>query len=436
MNASFDITKRNLRFNQKPLILTFVSSLVSDNLINEVIKGLNNSENKTIEQAIINGSVSKTNNQEQMISFLLSGNCILEYDGIYYIIEVKNYPSRGIQEPETEKTVRGSKDGFVENIITNVGLIRRRINDQNLMMKMLQVGKISKCNVCVSYLENKVNQKLLDLIVERLNQIEIDDLSMSDRALEEVFIHQGYHPFPLVRYCERPDITATHIMSGHIAIIVDTSSSAILIPLSLFDLMAHVEEHRQPPIIGSALRLIRTFAIFISIYFIPIWIMMLQIPNLERLILKSPISDYQFTNIIFEIVLLELSFEILRVATIHTPSALSNAIGLVSAILLGQLAVDIGIFLPEVLLYGSIAVLSGFATPNYELSLANKLVKWFLIIGVILFGGYGFVVANFLLIMYLMHLKVFNQYYLYPLIPFNDELFFDYVIRKPKRETY
>ena len=433
-NPSFDITTRNLIFNQKNLTLTYLNSLSEATMISELVKGIN-AGGTIIDVSLANGSVEENNDIDALQKALYSGCAIIEYENRSYIVDTRSYPSSSIQQPETEKTVRGSKDGFNENIIVNVGLIRRRIRDTNLVMELHTVGKVSKCDVCVSYLSNKVNQDLLQSVMNRLQSITIDDLSMSDRALEELFIKQGYHPFPFVRYCERPDIVATQIMKGYIAIIVDTSSSVILLPVTLFELLEHVEEHRQNPIVGSLLRLIRLFGVMISVYLIPIWLVIIKTPELEWYILKNPTKNLDYGDIVLQIIILEFAIELLRVATIHTPSALSNSISLVSALLLGEIAVGIGIFLEEVLLYGAISTLASFATPNYELSLANKLVKWLLIIAIMCFNQYGFVVMNFLLFIYLANLKVFNKEYLYPFVPFDDTKFLEHLIRKPKKEN-
>lgn len=227
---------------------------------------------------------------------------------------------------------------------------------------------------------------------------------MSDRAIEELILKQGYNPFPLVRYSERPDIVATHIQHGYIAIICDTSSSVLMLPTTLFEILEHVEEHRQTPLIGTFIRLIRLSAVLLSIYLVPIWI--LTVSYLKW--------DYTF---FIQILLVELSIELLRIATIHTPESVSNAMGLIAALLLGEFAIDLGFFSEEILLFCAVGSMGGFATPNYELSLTNKYIKVMMIITIMFFNIYGFVVFNLILWIYLAHLKPLGMSYLYPLYP-------------------
>ena len=262
---------------------------------------------------------------------------------------------------------------------------------------------------------------MLQTILERIKEIRNEDLVMSDRAVEEMILDQGYNPFPLVRYSERPDVVATHILHGHIAIICDTSSSVMMLPTTLFEILEHVEEHRQTPIIGTFIRLIRCSAVLISLYLVPLWILLTSNGDLDLVFLG-------------QVLLVELAIELLRIATIHTPTSLSNAMGMIAAVLLGQFAIDLGIFSEEILLYCAIGDVGGFATPNYELSLTNKYLKIFLIIFSGLLGWIGFAIFHIILISYLVSLKPLGTSYLYPLYPFDGKEMLNFIIRKPKRK--
>lgn len=432
-NRSFDISQREFVFHAKPLSLTYVTSLTDNLYLNQLISGLLTlKDEKTLLEALINGSIEITADVTRQEKMLLSGCSVIDYEQQYYILETRSYPGRSISSPETEKSVRGAKDGFSENIISNVGLIRRRIRDNRLVMAMFEVGKISKSDVCLAYIEGLADDSLLQVIQERLTKLNVDEIVMSDRALEEVMLGQGYHPFPFVRYCERPDIVAAQLMKGDIALIVDTSSSVILLPITLLDLLQHVEEHRETPFVGTVFRLVRLLAVILSIYLVPLWLAVIQTGELNFRLFVKP-ENFSMTSIVMQVFLVEGAIELLRLATIYTPSALSSAMGLIAAILVGQMAIDLGMFTPEVLLYCAISNVAGYATPNYELGNANKLVKWLMIIFVGLFGRYGFVTFHFMLLFYLAHLKVFNYDYFYPFIPFDGKKILQYIIRFPKR---
>lgn len=419
--TSFDINHRMLDFRGETADLYFVSSLVGDDQIAYLVEGITNDKGKTFKDCLNNGDVSTPNAPDKEEYALLTGNTLVKYQGITYVVDTRMYPSRSIQEPETEKSVRGSKDGFNESLLTSVGLIRRRIRTMDLTFQAIDVGGTNKLNIAVCYLEKKVDKKLLEQVLARIHKVHANDLVMSDRAIEELILQQKYNPFPLVRYSERPDVVSTHIMHGHIAIICDTSSSVMMLPATLFEILEHVEEHRQTPLIGTFIRLIRCGAVALSVYLVPVWILFF-------------ISEGIDTTFIWQIIAVELAIELLRIATIHTPTSLSNAMGVIAAVLLGQFAIDLGFFSEEILLFCALGNVCGFATPNYELSLTNKYIKLMMMFSILFFNVYGFIIFNVALIIYMMSIRPFGYSYLYPLYPLNVKELWNFIIRKPKSE--
>ncbi len=422
MNNSYDLKERILNFRGRLIYLYFISSLSDDTLISRLIEGIENNQGKDLENCLNMGDVEilKTNDIKNIQYALMNGNCALFDGDTTYVMDTKNYPNRSIEEPETEKSVRGAKDGFNESILNNTGLIRRRIKSVELCFHKVTIGTKNPLDIAVAYLEDKVDQNILSELLTRIQNIQVSELIMSDRAIEELILNQGYNPFPLVRYSERPDIVATHIQHGYIAIICDTSSSVLMLPTTLFEILEHVEEHRQTPLIGTFIRLIRLSAVLLSIYLVPIWI--LTVSYLKW--------DYTF---FIQILLVELSIELLRIATIHTPESVSNAMGLIAALLLGEFAIDLGFFSEEILLFCAVGSMGGFATPNYELSLTNKYIKVMMIITIMFFNIYGFVVFNVVLWIYLARLKPLGMSYLYPLYPLDIKALKQFIIRQPKK---
>jgi len=428
VGTSFDVIRREIGKDVK-VILYFLSSLADSERVNElnVSLMLSNSE-KYLSEQLSSGSVEKQSDIYKAFLSVSSGMSVVLCNEKIYVVETRNYPSRGINEPDTEKTIRGSKDGFNENIIINVGLIRRRIRSEHFKCEIFKIGDNSNTDVVVSYMDNKVNKSSLDKIIKKLKNIKIDGLVMSDRALEEKMFKQSFNPFPLVRYSERPDIVAAHLLKGHIAIIVDTSSSVIITPTTLFEHTKHVEEYRQVPSVGTFIRLLRYFAILISIFLVPLWMLTLNNDNFTSNIFVK-LSSESPIPVLVQIIIVELVIELLRIATIHTPNHLSSAMGLIATLILGQMAVEIGLFQSEILLYCSISAIGGFATPSYELSLANKLIKLILILSVGFFGANGFIIGFTLLIILLGAIKTYGIPYLYPLVPFDYKEFFKVIFR-------
>lgn len=422
MINSYDFKIRRLIFRGRCLYLCYLASLSSDQMLSRLVEGIENKQGRNLDNCLNMADVQcvSIDEKEKIEYSLMNGNCIVVDGKKGYLIDTKKYPSRSIEEPDTEKSVRGSKDGFNESILTNTGLLRRRIKSTNLVFQLQTIGTKHPIDIAIVYLKNKVDSRLLNQVLERLKKIKVQELIMSDRALEELLLNQGYNPFPLVRYSERPDIVATHIEHGMIAIICDTSSSVMMLPTTLFEILEHVEEHRQTPLIGSFIRVLRMFAVFLSLYLVPVWILCVSF-------LKW---DWSF---FVQVLIVELAIELLRIATIHTPESISNAMGLIAALLLGQFAIDLGFFSEEILLFCAIGSIGGFATPNYELSLTNKYIKVMMILSIMFFNIYGFVVFNLWLWIYLAKLKPFGISYLYPLYPFSLKNFVAFIIRKPKK---
>lgn len=422
MNDSYDLKQRVLNFRGRLIYLCFLASLSNDTLISRLVEGIENNQGKDLENCLNMGDVEivKTNDIQNIQYALMCGNCAL-FDGeTTYVMDTKNYPNRSIEEPETEKSVRGAKDGFNESILNNTGLLRRRLKSVELCFHKETIGTKNPMDIAVAYLEDKVDCQVLNQVLSRIQEIRAQELIMSDCAIEELLLDQGYNPFPLVRYSERPDIVATHIQHGYIAILCDTSSSVLMLPTTIFEILEHVEEHRQTPLIGTFIRLIRLSAVLLSIYLVPIWA------------LAVSFMQWDWTFFV-QILLVELSIELLRIATIHTPESISNAMGLIAALLLGQFAIDLGFFSEEILLFCAVGSIGGFATPNYELSLTNKYIKVMMILSVMFLNIFGFVIFNICLWIYLARLKPFGMSYLYPLIPFDFKAFIQFLIRKPKK---
>ncbi len=200
-----------------------------------------------------------------MQTSVLSGGAALFIDGQKegILLDVREYPVRGPEEPDLEKVTRGARDGLVETIIFNTTLIRRRIRDPQLIFELKTVGSQSKTDVAIGYIDNVVDHKLLDEFKNKLDEININALVMAEKTLEELLIKKKwYNPLPQVRFTERPDVVAAHLLEGHIAIIVDTSPSVMLLPVTIFHFTQHAEDYYQNPLVGTYLRWIRFLLCF------------------------------------------------------------------------------------------------------------------------------------------------------------------------------
>lgn len=439
--TSFDIGIRKFKIIDKNVNMLFLNGLCDTQFIINIYRELveiNDNEKSNgntigiIENRITHQQVSVVKNLDEVVDQVLSGLIVLLVEGEDkgLTVDVRSYPGRSPQEPDTEKVIRGARDGYTENIIVNTALTRRRIRDERLRNEILKVGERSKTDVCISYIEDVADPDLVSIIKKEIQSIETDGLTMADKTIEEFVVKQGYNPYPLVRYTERPDVAAAHLLEGHVIIMVDTSPSVIITPTTMFHHVQHAEEYRQAPAVGTFVRWVRFLGILSSLFLLPLWLLFVLEPHL----LPEPLSfigPNEKTNIpiIVQIFLADIGIEFLRMAAIHTPTPLSTAMGLIAAALIGQIAIDVGLFVPEVILYVAVAAVGSFTTPSYELSIANKIARLILLILVALFHVPGLIVGGTIYVLFLASIRSLNTPYLWPFLPFEPMAFLKIVFR-------
>jgi stage V sporulation protein AF len=441
LDESFDVGYREMLLSKTKIHLYYTTGLVDTKFVLELMEELLKLNDGDLPQRkafeiihnhIIFQQVTITDDMGKIITDVLSGllGIIVDGENKGFIIDLRSYPGRGPSEPETEKVVRGSRDGYTENIIINTALTRRRLRDPNLRMEIMQIGRNSKTDVCITYIKGIADDKVVDDVRNRLKSVNADELVMSDKKLEELIARQRFNPYPRVRYTERPDILAIHLTHGLIGIMVDTSPSVMIVPTTYFDQLQHVEEYRQTPVVGSFLRSARTLGVIGSIFLVPIWLLFVLHPEYlpKELAFIGP-TETGNVPIIWQVLIAEVGIEFLRMAAVHTPTALSTAMGIVAGILVGQIAVDVGLFTPEVVLYVAVSSLGAYATPSYELSLANKMYKLLLIILTAIFGLWGLVGGFIFNTLFLTFSNSFGKPYFFPVLPFNFKEFLNIFIR-------
>ncbi|MFD1360607.1 spore germination protein [Lentibacillus salinarum] len=443
LDTSFDLDFRELVILKRKIQLYYVNGLCDGSVIQQIMRQLvqiNDDETNTkklpeiVENRIIYQQVERTKSLDEAVDQMLSGLLIIFVDGIDYafIVDVRHYPGRSPEEPDTEHVVRGSRDGYTENVIENTALTRRRIRDARLRHEMLKVGERSKTDVCLCYIDDIADRHLINLIKDKLAQIEVDGIAMTDKTVEEFMTSPKWKPYPLVRYTERPDVAAAHLMEGHVVLIVDTSPSVIILPTTFFHHVQHAEEYRETPLVGTIMRLSRFFAIMLSIFLLPLWLLFVMDPSLlpAELSFIGP-KEEGTVPVAIQIILADLGIEFLRMAAIHTPTPLATSMGLIAAVLIGEIAIDVGLFGPEIILYVSVSAIGIYVTPSYELGVANKIARIVLILATALFGSIGFAIGVTLYVLYLVQLKSLQTPYLWPFIPFNAAGMKEIIFRIP-----
>jgi len=444
VEKSYDVIRRDIVIAGKQAVLYFIDGFAKDDIMLWIMQTLARVEKedlaidplqKLTAKFINYIETDKVDQLDKIITSILSGAIALFIDGIdqAIIIDAREYPARGPEEPDIERVSRGSRDGFVETLVFNSALIRRRIRDPRLRMELLQVGRRSRSDVIISYIEDVANPDLIKNIKDKLEKINIDGLPMAEKSIEELIVPGSFwNPFPRVRYTERPDVAAVHLLEGHVLLIVDTSPSIMILPTTYFHHVQHAEEYRQSPGIGMYLRWVRFLGISAALFILPLWYLVAIQPELLPAELKyiGP-EKVGKVPLLLQIFFAEIGIDLIRMAAIHTPSPLATALGIIAAFLLGDVAINIGLFAPEVILYGALAAVGTFATPSYELSLANRYIRYILLISTAILGVIGFLGGLVLVFIFLALMKSFGVPYLWPLLPFNWRGFKSIIVRSP-----
>jgi stage V sporulation protein AF len=444
VEKNFDIIYREMEFAGKKFGMFFVDGFVKDNIVTLITRSLEHvsrndispfSLEKLIQRHLHYVEVETEEKMDKIMYSVLSGAMAVVVEGTdkVLIIDVREYPVRGPDEPDLERVIRGARDGFVETIIFNTALIRRRIRDPRLRVEILQAGRRSQTDICILYIEDIANLDIVESIKEKIEIIDIDGLPMAEKSVEELITPGSYwNPFPKVRYTERPDVAAVHLLEGHILVLVDTSPSAMILPVTYFHHLQHAEEYRQGPLLGGLLRAGRYFAVLMSMFLLPLWLLFSLNPELlpEQLKFIGP-EETGNVPLFIQALLAELGINLMRIAAIHTPTSLATALGLIAAVLIGEIAVEIGLFAPEIILYTAVATVGIFATPSFELGLANTTVRLFLLLSTGLFGLPGFLGAALISFVFVALTKSFGVPYLWPLIPLNIKALFSILVRTP-----
>ncbi|MGC5773367.1 spore germination protein [Paenibacillus pabuli] len=447
LGESFDVNMREMVLGGKHVGLLLLTGFAKDEILLEVLKRLTYLTSDQVsghalksyfECYIPHIQVERVEKMSAVINKVLTGMSAMfvEGDRSVIIMDTRSYPVRSPEEPSLERVVRGSRDGFTETLLTNVALVRRRIRDPGLKFEIMQVGRRSQTDVCVVYIDDIVDKVQVDSVREKIKRVNIDGIPAADKQLEEAIINKGWHPYPLVRYSERPDVTASHLMEGRVVIFVDTSPSVMILPTTFFDLCEHAEENRQTAFMGTYLRWVRFGGILISLFLLPLWLLMVIDPGIKPAGMEF-IGPHENAKLplILQFLLIEFGVDLLRMAAVHTPTPLASAMGLIAAILVGDIAVKTGYFVNEVVLYMAIAAIGMFATPSYELGLANRLVRLFLLVAVAIFKVPGFVVGTTFIIVALTLHRSYNSSYLWPFIPFNAKALGNFLFRLPLLEN-
>lgn len=432
LDANFDIIRKGITIAGKQACIYFIDGFLEEAIMEKLLEffyklkpeEMPMTAKQMIDHVVPYVEVTAIEEEDLLIQSLLSGITCLLIDGYDTCIglDCRSYPMRGVDEPSKDKALRGSKDGFVETVVFNTALIRRRIRSPKLSMEIMTAGRTSRTDIVICYMEDRVDRKLLREIRGRINAIKVDALTMNQESLAEcIYERKWFNPFPKFKFTERPDAASAAILEGNIVILVDNSPQAMIVPTSIFDIVEEADDYYFPPVTGSYLRLTRFLIALITLLLTPVFLLLFQNPQwIPPWLSFIQIKDTINVPIVWQFLMLELAIDGLRLAAINTPSMLSTPLSVVAGIVLGQFTVDSGWFNAEIMMYMAFVAIANYTQSSYELSYALKFMRLIMLVLTSLFDLWGFLAGLLITVVAIAGNKtIAGKSYIYPLFPLN-----------------
>ena len=394
VQKNFDIVYHTLTIADKKACLYFIDGFTKDEILLRLMQdfasvkpdSFPSSAHDFAKQYVHYGETTVETDDKNIFTQLLSGLSCLLIDGYdrAILIDCRTYPARGVSEPEKDKVLRGSRDGFVETMIFNTALIRRRIRDVNLTVEIMQTGESSHTDIAICYMKRRVDEDLLNKIKNRIENLHVDALTMNQESLAEcIFPHKWFNPFPKFRFSERPDTAAASILEGNIVILVDNSPACMILPSSVFDIIEEADDY----------------------YF---WLEFIKL------------ADDMYVPLIFQLLILEFAIDGLRLAAVNTPSMLTTPLSVIAGIVLGEYSVKSGWFNSETMLYMAFVTIANYSQASFEMGYALKFMRVILLILTSLLNVWGFILGTAIAVCSIVFNRtIAGKSYIYPLIPFS-----------------
>ena len=443
---NFDVIKKVLSVGSDELTLYYIDGFVKDGTMTKIfiyllgLKGLERLDATSFMQRhmpYVEAEVSEDG--EAITRSLLSGATVMlgsTFGTQVILVDARTYPARDTAEPEGDLVMRGARDGFVETLIFNTALIRRRVRHPALTMQYLSVGDASRTDLCICYMRDRADLSYVEQLKKRIKDIHVDALPMGQESLMECLVRRKwYNPFPKIRTTERPDTAAAQLLEGSVLIVCDNSPQVMVLPSTMFDFLQETNDYYFPPLTGTYIRLTRQVIFWLALFFTPFWYLMVKHPDLLPGWLSFILPEQTGKiPILAQLLLVEFLIDGLRMASLNTPNMLSNSLSVVGGLILGDFAVSIGWLIPEVILYMAFVAIANFTQRSYELGYAVKFLRILLLVLTALFGVWGFFGGIGVILILLATNETVNgkRSYLYPLIPFDGKALVTLLFRVKK----
>ena len=454
VEENFDLLKKIVKVGEDELTFYYLDGFVKDGVMQKLMLSLSGQKGICPEKSageaaayefmrshVVYVETDVTESLDAMITAVMSGGTLMlgsRFGSFAILIDSRSYPARETTEPQNDRVMRGPRDGFVETLISNTALIRRRIRDTSLTTHYVSVGTESKTDVVLCYMSDRADAKYVNMLKEKLSSLKVKSLTMGHQSLAESLIKtRWYNPFPKIRITERPDVAAAQLYEGSVIILIDTSPQAMILPTSIFDFLQETNDFYFPPLTGSYIRAVRHIIFWLTLFLIPIWYLMTKYPDVVPAWLSFALpKETGAVPIIAQILFVVFVVDGLKMASMNTPDMLSNSLSVVGGLILGDFAVNLGWLIPEVIILTAFVAIANFSQRSYELGYAFKFMRIMLLILSGIFGVWGFLVGVALIIVLLATNKTVNGEckYLYPLIPFNGKALATVLFRVRKKD--
>ena len=410
IQESFDLIQRDLLIGGRVSSFYFVNGFTSEETMLKIMDALLKVKEEEMPEDVwefANACIPYVEVEvlfdfDQILKSLLSGETCVFIDGYRacIVIDCRTYPVRSVEEPDKDKSLRGSRDGFVETLVYNTAMMRRRIRHPALIMEMMEVGDSSRTDVALCYMDDRVDQELLKNLNYRIRDIKVDDLRMNQQSLAEcLFKRKWYNPFPKFKFTERPDTAAACLLEGKVVILVDNSPSAMILPTSILDIIEEANDYYFPTLTGMYLKISRALITFLTIFLTPVFLLFMQnLSWLPKIFAFVAVKDTVNIPLIFQLLMLEVAIDGLRLAALNTPSMLSTPLSVIAGLVMGEFSVKSGWFNAEVMLYMAFVAVANYTQPNFELGYALKFMRLELLVLTAVFNWIGFLAGTVIVI--------------------------------------
>lgn len=410
IQESFDLIQRDLLIGGRVSSFYFVNGFTSEETMLKIMDALLKVKEEEMPEDVWEFAnvcipyveVEVLFDFDQILKSLLSGETCVFIDGYRacIVIDCRTYPVRSVEEPDKDKSLRGSRDGFVETLVYNTAMMRRRIRHPALIMEMMEVGDSSRTDVALCYMGDRVDKELLKNVRDKIRSVDTDDLRMNQQSLAEcLFRRKWYNPFPKFKFTERPDTASACLLEGKVVILVDNSPSAMILPTSIFDMIEEANDYYFPTLTSVYLKISRTLINLMTIFLTPVFLLFMQNLNwLPKVFAFVAVKDTVNIPLIYQLLMLEVAIDGLRLAALNTPSMLSTPLSVIAGLVMGEFSVASGWFNSEVMLYMAFVAVANYTQPNFELGYALKFMRLALLVLTALFNWWGFALGCILVV--------------------------------------